>query len=56
MSERTCSQGCAGCDDCIDDDDTDADCLQPCPRCNGDGRDPLTDYLLPCPLCLGDRP
>jgi len=22
-----------------------------CPRCHGDGMDPLTDFLLPCPMC-----
>jgi hypothetical protein len=26
-----------------------------CPRCDGDGMDPLTDYLLPCPLCQGEQ-
>lgn len=54
--ERTCSQGCNGCDDCtdFDHDDTGTDYLPPCPRCHGDGRDKYTDYLLPCPLCLGD--
>jgi len=26
-----------------------------CPRCEGDGRDPLSDYLLPCPLCQGEQ-
>lgn len=25
-----------------------------CPRCHGDGGDPMCDYLLPCPVCGGD--
>lgn len=26
-----------------------------CPRCHGDGMDPLSDYLLPCPLCQSEQ-
>ena len=26
-----------------------------CPRCHGDGMDPMTDYLLPCPLCQSEQ-
>lgn len=26
-----------------------------CPRCHGDGMDPMCDYLLPCPLCQGEQ-
>jgi hypothetical protein len=26
-----------------------------CPRCHGDGMDPMNDYLLPCPLCQGEQ-
>lgn len=51
--ERTCEQGCNGCDDCTDYDDEPGD---QCPHCRGDGRDPWNDYLLPCPLCGGDAP
>jgi DnaJ-class molecular chaperone len=48
--ERTCEQGCNGCEDCTDyDDDTE------CERCRGDGRDPWNDYLLPCPACQGEQ-
>ena len=25
-----------------------------CPRCHGDGGDPMSDYLLPCPKCGGE--
>lgn len=34
--------------DCTDDDDD-----TECPRCHGDGMDPLNDYLLPCHECSG---
>ena len=50
--DRTCAQGCNGCDDCIDDDGQD-DATR-WPRCDGDGADPLSDFALPCPLCLGE--
>lgn len=49
-AERTCEQGCNGCDECTDYDD---DCE--CERCHGDGMDPWNDYLLPCPLCQGEQ-
>jgi hypothetical protein len=49
LGERTCEQGCNGCDDCTDYDDGD----YVCPCCDGDGRDPMTDYVLECPLCGG---
>jgi hypothetical protein len=49
--ERTCEQGCNGCDECIDDDYDEPEC----PRCHGDGRDPWSDYLLPCPVCQGEQ-
>lgn len=26
-----------------------------CPRCHGDGADPLCDYIPPCPLCQGEQ-
>ncbi len=52
QSDRTCEQGCAGCEDCIDDDGQDDD--RRCQRCDGDGADPLSDFALPCPLCLGE--
>lgn len=25
-----------------------------CPRCHGDGTNPLTNYLTPCPECQGE--
>ena len=54
MNDRTCEQGCNGCDECTDyEDDGQVDDAV-CPRCLGDGMDPWNDYLLPCPLCLGD--
>jgi hypothetical protein len=34
-----------------DQDDDDPEC----PRCRGDGRDPMNDYLLPCPECQGEQ-
>lgn len=46
--ERTCEQGCNGCDECTDYDGE-------CERCRGDGMDPWNDYLLPCPLCQGEQ-
>lgn len=46
--ERTCEQGCAGCDDCTDFEDDGE-----CPRCKGDGMDPWNDYLFACPECGG---
>lgn len=52
VPERTCEQGCNGCDDCTD---YDYDDLLECPRCHGDGRDPWNDYLLPCPACQGEQ-
>lgn len=48
--ERTCEQGCNGCDECIDWDDE-----PECERCHDDGRDPWNDYLLPCPVCQGEQ-
>lgn len=54
--ERTCDQGCNGCDECVDyrvDDDSHEE--PECPRCHGDGRDPWNDYLLPCPICQGEQ-
>ena len=51
--ERTCEQGCNGCDECTDYDDSYDE--PECQRCHGDGMDPWNDYLLPCPLCLGDK-
>jgi hypothetical protein len=51
--ERTCEQGCNGCDECTDYDECRED-EEVCERCHGDGMDPWNDYLLPCPLCLGD--
>ena len=47
--ERTCDEGCNGCDDCTDYEDD----IIVCERCNGDGTDPMCDNLLPCPLCQG---
>ena len=49
--ERTCEQGCNGCDECTDYEADDMECE----RCHGDGMDPLNDYLLPCPLCQGTQ-
>lgn len=49
--ERTCEQGCNGCDECTDYEVDDMECE----RCHGDGMDPLSDYLLPCPLCQGEQ-
>jgi len=49
-TERTCEQGCNGCDECTDYDDE-----SKCERCHGDGMDPWNDYLLPCPLCQGEQ-
>jgi uncharacterized paraquat-inducible protein A len=54
MNDRTCEQGCNGCDECTDYEDDDQVDDAVCPRCLGDGMDPWNDYLLPCPLCLGD--
>ena len=51
--ERTCEQGCNGCDECTDYDDSHDE--PECQRCHGDGMDPWNDYLLTCPLCLGDK-
>ena len=48
-----CEQGCNGCDECTDYDDSYDE--PECQRCHGDGMDPWNDYLLPCPLCLGDK-
>ena len=48
VPERTCEQGCNGCDDCTDYDHEDE---AECNRCHGDGMDPWNDYLLPCPAC-----
>lgn len=53
IEKRTCEQGCNGCDECTDFDDSNEE--PACPRCHGDGMDPWNDYLLPCPLCLGDK-
>lgn len=49
VPERSCEQGCNGCEDCTDYDGGDDEC----PRCHGDGMDPWTDYALPCPECGG---
>lgn len=49
--ERTCEQGCNGCDDCTDYEEDDMECE----RCHGDGMDPWNDYLLPCPICQGEQ-
>lgn len=49
-TERTCEDGCNGCDECTDYDDE-----PECERCHGDGRDPWNDYLLPCPVCQGEQ-
>ncbi len=51
--DRTCAQGCNGCDDCIDDDGQD-DATQ-CPNCKGAETDPGCDHLLPCPVCQGEQ-
>ena len=49
-TQRTCAQGCNGCDECTDyEDEPDDQCL----HCHGDGMDPDCDYLLPCPDCGG---
>lgn len=46
-------RGCNGCDECTDY--LDGDDADECPRCHGDGCDPMVDYLLPCPLCQGEQ-
>ena len=48
--EQCFDNGCAGCDDCVDDQDDEA----LCPECKGDGGDKWNDYCLPCPTCGGD--
>lgn len=51
-------QRCAACGEVFDlEDQADEgdDDMQPCPRCHGDGMDPLTDYLLVCPACQGEQ-
>lgn len=49
----SCEDGCNGCDECIDYDDSYDE--PTCARCFGEGMDPMNDYLLPCPLCIGDK-
>lgn len=54
-TERTCEDGCNGCDECTDDGYDDPEDFGLCPRCHDDGRDPWNDYLLPCPVCQGEQ-
>lgn len=51
MPQRTCEQGCNGCEECTDYGDD----LMECERCHGDGMDPWADYMLPCPVCQGEQ-
>lgn len=54
-SERTCEQGCNGCDECTDyDDDPFNQPASMCEYCSGTGGNPLDDGIMPCTHCDGE--
>lgn len=53
--DRTCAQGCNGCDDCTDywdDDGPERDLT--CTHCSGTGGDLWNDGITPCEHCDGE--
>ncbi len=52
--ERTCEQGCNGCEDCTDYEDDGAERDTTCKHCHGTGGDPWNDGILPCEHCDGE--